>query len=100
MCESLLHDSELRAGSTSVAGLAVVQAPGGRARPCMHRDLPACLAAARAAARGGLRCLACTRICLLPACLLYCMVTLRFFGWLCAAARAQSRAGEPTYGAY
>jgi len=44
--ESLLHDSELGAGSTSVAGLAVVQAPGGRARPCMHRDLPACLAAA------------------------------------------------------
>ena len=50
--ESLLHDSELRAGSTSVAGLAVVQAPGGRARPCMHRDLPAWLAAA---ARRGAR---------------------------------------------
>ena len=51
--ESLLHDSELGAGSTSVAGLAVVQAPGGRARPCMHRDLTACLAAAarRRAAR-------------------------------------------------
>ena len=70
MCESLLHDSELRAGSTSVAGLAVVQAAQ-RPRASMHALGFACLPGCCCAlARGGLRCLACSRICL-PACL-YC----------------------------
>ena len=71
MRESLLHDSELGAGSTRVARLAVGQAPGGRAWSCMHWDLPACLPAAvrRRAARAAMPGMHWD----LPACLAACM---------------------------
>ena len=85
MRESLLHDSELGAGSTRVARLAVGQAPGGRAWSCMHWDLPACLPAAvrQRAARAAMPGMHWG----LPACLAACMPACMYgdsevYAWL------------------
>ena len=83
MRDSLLHDSGLGAAATISDGMAGRAAPGGRRarRACTGICLHACLL--RAAARGGLPGMHWD----LPACLPACMVTLRFFGWLCPGLR-------------